>query len=62
MPRYVKMSTRWSTVMEDEVQDIHLTVYEENDPIPTGVLDSDGNEFYRMKETVPMGFHRRTEK
>jgi len=62
MPRYIKMSVRYSDVWEGDVQDPHLTVYEDNDPIPTGVLDTDGNEFYRCKETVPMGFHRSVEK
>lgn len=58
MAKYIKMSTRYSEVIGDDVQDHHLTVFEDSDPTPTGVLDRDGNEFFRVKETVPMGFHR----
>lgn len=33
------------------------TVYEEDKYTPTGVLNSSGDELYRVAATVPMGFH-----
>jgi hypothetical protein len=34
------------------------TLYDE-DPVPTGILDENGDEIYRLqwRDTVPMGFH-----
>ena len=34
-------------------------VFEDNDPVDTGLLDSDGTRLFRVKETVPVGFHNK---
>lgn len=53
MKRYV---SRWSGDLEDEVPDLpHLVVFEE-DPVPTGLFDSQGNELFRVVEKLPVGF------
>ncbi len=37
-----------------------VTVYVEDDgPERTGLLDAQGRPLYRVRERVPMGFHRR---
>lgn len=51
MPRYI---SRWSSDLEDEVADpLNLTV-DEDGPVFTGLLDSRGNEIWRVKD--PIGY------
>ncbi|WP_265886683.1 hypothetical protein [Roseomonas mucosa] len=33
-----------------------VTVIENRDPVPTGLLNQHGERIYRVPETVPMGF------
>ena len=55
MPRYV---TRSDYYMDDH-QMLSLgsiTVHEDRDPVPTGLLDSHGDPIYRAPESVRCGF------
>jgi len=36
-----------------------LVVYEDDSPEPTGLLDAQGNELYRVDEREPIGFRVR---
>jgi len=55
VPRYV--SRRPSTFCDSwsEPQYVTNLTVVEADPVPTGLLDSDGNEIYRIND--PVGFH-----
>jgi len=53
-----KASTRYSVEMDDDVMDVHLTVFETDDAEPTGILDANGVELWRVSERVPLGFCR----
>lgn len=57
--RYFVPKARWSPQLEEEVYDSHITVFEhEKEPEPTGILDKDGHEFWRMPESRGIGFVR----
>lgn len=47
-------SSTASLFIEDEIDD---------SPIPTGILDQDGNQIYQIpwRDTVPIGFHYKPE-
>jgi len=33
-------------------------IIQDDDPEPTGLLDADGNELYRVRERIKFGFHK----
>ena len=41
---YTTRATRYSADLDDDVMDSDITVYDEDDSRPTGVLDERGNE------------------
>jgi hypothetical protein len=49
---------RWSSQLDEEVPELpSLTVYERDpDPVPTGLLDADGNALYCTYAMDPIGF------
>lgn len=59
MPRY---ATRSDVYYMDEHQALDIggiTVHEtDRSPLPTGLLNANGDELYRIPETVPFGFVR----
>lgn len=48
----------WVDELESEVSEPpHLVVYEDgNEPQPTGLLDANGNELFRVVDREPIGF------
>jgi hypothetical protein len=55
---YVTRATRYSADLDDDVMDHSLTVYDEDDSRPTGILDKHGNELWWVSDKAPMGFCR----
>jgi hypothetical protein len=55
---YTTRATRYSADLDDDVMDSDITVYDEDDSRPTGVLDERGNELWWVTEKAPMGFCR----
>lgn len=60
MPKYTtkRPRARWCDEIEMDVMDpAPLTVYEPDDePAPTGLLDAQGNELFRVRERNPIGY------
>ena len=59
MKRYItKPRAVWVSELEEECPDMPaLTVFEpDGEPQPTGILDAQGNELFRMLERKPIGF------
>tara|TARA_Y100000310_G_C20278363_1_gene621380 strand:- start:411 stop:590 length:180 start_codon:yes stop_codon:yes gene_type:complete len=55
--KYITRSAYWDEDAKMQiVSDGSITVFEESDSCPTGVLDKHGNEFYRVRERVKTGF------
>lgn len=54
--RYVTRPRAWMDVWGQYMPMPTVTVTEDRDPIPTGLLDQHGERIYRVPETVPMGF------
>ena len=55
--RRLKAGVYWSDDLEmDVVEPANLTVFEDNDPIDTGLLDADGNKLYRYPDKQKLGF------
>jgi hypothetical protein len=60
MRRYViRANARWSDTVQGEVQDVSPTVFEDNDPKPTGLLDAHGNKIFSVPERGMLGFDLR---
>lgn len=53
--RRAKQVVTWDSELECDVEAPVLTVHEEDDGVPTGILDADGIELYRY-EKAPLGF------
>lgn len=49
----------WHPNVGQTEQPVQMTVIEDGEPqvTPTGLLNSDGVPLYRVRETVPIGFH-----
>ncbi len=50
-----KPKATWDEELECEIEVPHLTVFEHDDGIPTGLLDVNGNELHRY-EKIKLGF------
>lgn len=58
MPIYRPRAVRYSVDLDADVMDDSITVFEDDDAEPTGILDARGHELWRHRDRVPMGFVR----
>lgn len=56
--KYVAKAARWSSGLEADVMDSHITVLEAERSYFTGLYDHRGHEIHSVTESVPMGFHK----
>ena len=61
-PRIRSVSINYNDAASCTFQLAGETVFEDLDPVDTGLVDASGTPLYRVKERVPLGFHRRTER
>ncbi len=56
--RYITIRPRqfddWEFGVERQTMTVHV---EDDDPVPTGLLDMHGVPLYRLPDRVPFGFH-----
>jgi hypothetical protein len=57
-PKSVQIN--FSEQLGEQFQIAAETVFEERDPVNTGLCDARGDPIYRVPDTVPLGFHHRT--
>lgn len=54
--RYTTRPNGWMDERGNYIPMPSITVTENRDPVPTGLLNQHGERIYRVPETVPMGF------
>ena len=62
MPKYITKPSKlyWNEDVQMETPErMHLVVFEDHDPVDTGLLDAFGNYLYRLPEREPIGFQMR---
>lgn len=63
MTRYITGPPRADKWLDTHGHSESMVVYESDPaPQPTGLVMPDGRPIYRVRETVPMGFHQTTTK
>lgn len=55
-PSYVKYIIGYEDDEDWYAEAKPIQVYEDDEPQPTGILDANGNELFRVRERQPIGF------